>query len=54
MTIKPIDINKVQNVHFVSIGNIMIFSPAFAPFAHYKNEYERNDAFLAALNLDQD
>jgi UDP-N-acetylmuramoylalanine-D-glutamate ligase len=54
MTIKPIDINKVQNAHFVSIANIMIFSPAFASFAQYKNEYERNDAFLAALNLDQD
>ena len=27
-------------------GNIILFSPAFASFSQYKNEYERNDEFL--------
>lgn len=27
-------------------GDIILFSPAFASFAQYKNEYERNDEFL--------
>jgi UDP-N-acetylmuramoylalanine--D-glutamate ligase len=31
-------------------GDIILFSPAFASFAQYKNEYERNDAFLAATD----
>lgn len=30
-------------------GDIILFSPAFASFAQYKNEYERNDAFLALV-----
>lgn len=27
-------------------GDIILFSPAFASFSQYKNEYERNDAFM--------
>jgi UDP-N-acetylmuramoylalanine--D-glutamate ligase len=27
-------------------GDIILFSPAFASFAQYKNEYQRNDEFL--------
>ena len=27
-------------------GDIILFSPAFASFAQYKNEYERNDEFM--------
>lgn len=27
-------------------GDVLLFSPAFASFGHYKNEYERNDDFL--------
>ena len=27
-------------------GDIILFSPAFASFAQYKNEYERNDEFV--------
>ena len=27
-------------------GDIVLFSPAFASFGMYKNEYERNDEFL--------
>jgi UDP-N-acetylmuramoylalanine--D-glutamate ligase len=30
-------------------GDILLFSPGFASFGLFKNEYERNDAFLAAL-----
>jgi UDP-N-acetylmuramoylalanine--D-glutamate ligase len=35
-------------------GDILLLSPGYASFGMFKNEYERNDAFLAALNLDQD
>ena len=30
-------------------GDIILFSPAFASFAQYKNEYERNDEFMSLL-----
>jgi len=30
-------------------GDVMLFSPAFASFGLFKNEYERNDLFLAAV-----
>lgn len=31
-------------------GDIILFSPAFASFAQYKNEYERNDEFIGMVN----
>jgi len=31
-------------------GDIILFSPAFASFSQYKNEYERNDEFLYLVN----
>ena len=31
-------------------GDIILFSPAFASFAQYKNEYERNDEFVGMVN----
>ena len=31
-------------------GDIILFSPAFASFAQYKNEYERNDEFVELVN----
>jgi UDP-N-acetylmuramoylalanine--D-glutamate ligase len=31
-------------------GDIILFSPAYASFSQYKNEYERNDAFLELVN----
>lgn len=31
-------------------GDIILFSPAFASFAQYKNEYERNDEFVGLIN----
>lgn len=31
-------------------GDIILFSPAFASFAQYKNEYERNDEFIGLVN----
>jgi UDP-N-acetylmuramoylalanine--D-glutamate ligase len=31
-------------------GDIILFSPAFASFAQYKNEYERNDEFMRLVN----
>lgn len=31
-------------------GDIILFSPAFASFAQYKNEYERNDEFMRLIN----
>lgn len=30
-------------------GDIILFSPAFASFAQYKNEYERNDEFMRLI-----
>jgi len=30
-------------------GDIILFSPAFASFAQYKNEYERNDEFVRLI-----
>lgn len=30
-------------------GDIIVLSPAFASFAQYKNEYERNDEFMALV-----
>ncbi len=32
-------------------GDIILFSPAFASFAQYKNEYERNDEFLSLVKM---
>ncbi|MFM2423859.1 MAG: hypothetical protein RLZZ70_246 [Candidatus Parcubacteria bacterium] len=31
-------------------GDIILFSPAFASFAQYKNEYERNDEFIRFMS----
>lgn len=31
------------------LGDVLLFSPAFASFGHYKNEYERNDDFLSII-----
>lgn len=31
------------------VGDVVLFSPAFASFGLFKNEYERNDAFLGAV-----
>ena len=31
-------------------GDIILFSPAFASFAQYRNEYERNDEFMKLVN----
>lgn len=31
-------------------GDVLLFSPAFASFGHYNNEYERNDEFLRLIN----
>ncbi len=35
-------------------GDIVLFSPAFASFAQYKNEYERNDEFISLVDAHQD
>ena len=32
-------------------GDIILFSPAFASFSQYKNEYERNDEFLRLIQF---
>ena len=33
------------------IGDVILFSPAFASFAQYKNEYERNDEFVSLIKI---
>lgn len=35
-------------------GDIILFSPAFASFSQYKNEYERNDEFMNLVQTLQD
>ncbi|MFN3692491.1 MAG: UDP-N-acetylmuramoyl-L-alanine--D-glutamate ligase [Candidatus Paceibacteria bacterium] len=35
-----------EATRFAENGDIILFSPAFASFSQYKNEYERNDEFL--------
>ena len=35
-------------------GDIILFSPAFASFSQYKNEYERNDEFMGLVDELQD
>jgi len=35
-------------------GDVLLFSPAFASFGIFKNEYERNDAFLACIDEVED
>jgi UDP-N-acetylmuramoylalanine--D-glutamate ligase len=31
-------------------GDVLLFSPAFASFGHYQNEYQRNDDFLRIID----
>ncbi len=31
-------------------GDVLLFSPGFASFGLFKNEYERNDAFVECVN----
>jgi|AntRauTorckE6833_2_1112554.scaffolds.fasta_scaffold03984_4 UDP-N-acetylmuramoylalanine--D-glutamate ligase len=35
-------------------GDILLFSPGFASFGLFQNEYQRNDAFLAALSAQEE
>ena len=30
-------------------GDVLLFSPGFASFGLFKNEYERNDKFLSCI-----
>ncbi|KXJ99805.1 MAG: UDP-N-acetylmuramoylalanine--D-glutamate ligase [Parcubacteria bacterium OLB19] len=38
-----------KSLSLAEAGNIILFSPAFASFSQYKNEYERNDEFLGLI-----
>jgi UDP-N-acetylmuramoylalanine--D-glutamate ligase len=38
-----------EAARIVTAGDIILFSPAFASFAQYKNEYERNDEFMGLV-----
>jgi len=37
-------------IEIASEGDILLFSPAFASFGAYKNEYERNDEFMKIVS----
>lgn len=39
-----------EATRLATAGDIILFSPAFASFAQYKNEYERNDEFIALVD----
>ena len=45
------DVKSAFNAAFASAqkGDTVLFSPAFASFGMFKNEYERNDQFLALV-----
>jgi UDP-N-acetylmuramoylalanine--D-glutamate ligase len=40
----------VESLKAASAGDIILFSPAFASFGMFKNEYDRNDQFLQIVN----
>ncbi len=39
-----------EATRIATAGDIILFSPAFASFAQYKNEYERNDEFMGLVD----
>ncbi len=39
-----------EATRLATAGDIILFSPAFASFAQYKNEYERNDEFIGLVD----
>ncbi len=39
-----------EATRIATAGDIILFSPAFASFAQYKNEYERNDEFIGLVD----
>lgn len=39
-----------EATRLATAGDIILFSPAFASFAQYKNEYERNDEFMGLVD----
>jgi UDP-N-acetylmuramoylalanine--D-glutamate ligase len=50
-SIKEKDINRAvkEAVKLVKKGDIILFSPAFASFGTFNNEYERNDLFMKII-----
>jgi len=51
----PFEIGKdfkdviVKGLGFAKKGDTILFSPAFASFGMFNNEYERNDQFLEII-----
>jgi UDP-N-acetylmuramoylalanine--D-glutamate ligase len=39
-----------EAMNAASEGDIVLFSPAFASFGMFKNEYDRNDQFMEIVN----
>ena len=39
-----------EATRLATAGDIILFSPAFASFSQYKNEYERNDEFMGLVD----
>ncbi len=40
-----------EATRLATAGDIILFSPAFASFSQYKNEYERNDEFVGLVDV---
>ena len=38
-----------KSLGLASVGDIILFSPAFASFGMFQNEYERNDLFISII-----
>jgi UDP-N-acetylmuramoylalanine--D-glutamate ligase len=38
-----------NSLGFASLNDIILFSPAFASFGMFQNEYERNDLFIKII-----
>ena len=47
---KNLDEAVKQAFKFAKKGDIILFSPAFASFGLFANEYDRNDQFVKIIN----
>ena len=49
VTVNSFDEALTAALQEVQEGDIVLFSPAFSSFGIFKNEYDRNDQFMAAV-----
>ena len=54
LVVKVVEVNNLKNavfqaIRFATKKDIVLFSPAFASFGLFKNEYDRNDQFVKII-----